>query len=196
MKDKEKIINRKSCGEMILYNDDVIKEWKKTYEEYGPLLKPNRKSINEILEYIKFKYPVIEYTSYKARKVVEKNMLNNYGKRLTENHDTLDIVVLRVKNEDNAVRLYENQAIEHIEFMDKMKKTIINFKPYPFIPIPTIIIGAERKSGYILVEGSQEISEDITMIQGLDSDELKNYYLVANYIETLKKYSKLCDVIK
>jgi len=126
-------------------------------------------------------------------------VLNNYGKRLTENHDTLDIVVLRVKNEDNAVRLYENQAIEHIEFMDKMKKTIINFKPYPFMPIPTIIIiiiGDERKSGYILVEGSQELSEDITMIQGLDSDELKNYYLVANYIETLKKHSKLCDVIK
>jgi|GEM_PF-3104291 len=135
-------------------------------------------------------------TSYNAREVVEKNLLYNHIKRLPENDKTLDIIVLRVKNDDKAVRLYENQASEHIEFMDKMKKTIINFKPYPFKSIPTIIVGAERKSGYILVEGSQELSEEITMIQGLDSGELKNYYLVAKYIDTLKKYSKLGDVIK
>ena len=34
------------------------------------------------------------------------------------------------------------------------------------------------------------------MIQGLDSDELNNYYLVANYIDALKKYNKLDDAIK
>jgi hypothetical protein len=44
----------------VVYNDGVVNEWKKTYEEYRTLLKPNRKSIDEILEYIKSKYPVEE----------------------------------------------------------------------------------------------------------------------------------------
>ena len=195
MENKEEIIDGESCIERVVINDDIINQWKKTYEEYRQLLKPNRKSIDEILEYIKLKYPVEEDTSAKARKVVEKNVLyNNYSKRLSENDTMLSIVVLRVKNEDNAVQLYENQVSEHIEFMDKMKKTIKDFKPYSFEPIP-IVIGAERKSGYIFVEGSQGLSEEITMIQGLDSDELKNYYLLANYINVLKKYRKLDDVI-
>jgi len=195
MENKEEIIDGESCIERVVINDDIINQWKKTYEEYRQLLKPNRKSIDEILEYIKLKYPVEEDTSDKARKVVEKSVLYNYySKRLSENDTMLSIVVLRVKNEDNAVQLYENQVSEHIEFMDKMKKTIKDFKPFSFEPIP-IIIEAERKSGYIFVEGSQGLSEEITMIQGLDSDELKNYYLLANYINVLKKYRKLDDVI-
>lgn len=195
MKNKEEILDEECCIERVILNEGIINEWKKTYEEYRPLLKPNRKSINEILEYIKLKYPVEEDTSAKARKVVEKNVLYNYySKRLSENDKMLSIVVLRVKNEDNAVQLYENQVSEHIEFMDKMKKTIKDFKPYSFEPIP-IVIGAERKSGYIFVEGSQGLSEEITIMQGLDSDELKNFYLVANYINVLKKHSKLDEVI-
>jgi hypothetical protein len=195
MENKEEINDEECCIQRVVINEGIINEWKKTYEEYRQLLKPNRKLINEILEYIKLKYPVEEDTSAKARKVVKKNVLyNNYSKRLSENDKVLSIVVLRVKNEDNAVQLYENQVSEHIGFMDKMKKTIKDFKPFSFEPIP-IIIEAERKSGYIFVEGIQGLSEEITMIQGLDSDELKNFYLVANYINVLKKYSKLDEVI-
>lgn len=137
MKDKEAIIDVESCTARVVYNDGIINEWKKTYYEYRPLLKPNRKSINEILAYIKLKYPVEEDTSDIAREVVEKNVLYNYyGKRLSQNDKMLSIVVLRVKNEDNAVQLYENQVSEHIEFMDKMKKTIKDFQPYSFEPMP------------------------------------------------------------
>ncbi|OOM14413.1 hypothetical protein [Clostridium saccharobutylicum] len=194
MKNKEEIIGEKSCIERVVINEDIINEWKSTYNEYRPLLKPNRKSFDEILEYIKSKYPIEEDTSVESKTIVEKNVLYNYyGKRLPKTDKTLSIVVLRVKNQDNAVQLYENQVSEHVEFIDKMKKTIKNFKSYSFEPIP-IIIGAERKSGYIFVEGSQRLSEEITMIQGLDYDELKNYYLVANYINVLKKHRKLDDV--
>ena len=111
MENKEEIIDEECCIERVVINEGIINEWKKTYEEYRQLLKPNRKPINEILEYIKLKYPVEEDTSAKARKVVEKNVLyNNYSKRLSENDKMLSIVVLRVKNEDNAVQLYENQV--------------------------------------------------------------------------------------
>jgi ribosomal protein L20 len=197
MKDKEEIIDVECCITKVVYNDDVIKEWRRTYEEYRQLLKPNRKSVDEILKYIKSKYPVEENTSDRAKEVVEKNVLYNYyGRRLSESDKmSLSIVVLNVKNENNAVELYENQANEHIEFIEKMKKTIKDFEPYSYKSVP-IVIGAERKSGYIFVEGSQKLSEEITMIKGLDSDELKNYYLVANYINVLKKYNKLNDIIK
>ena len=110
MENKEEINDEECCIQRVVINEGIINEWKKTYEEYRQLLKPNRKYIDEILEYIKLKYPVEEDTSDKARKVVEKSVLYNYySKRLSENDKVLSIVVFRVKNEDNAVQLYDVQ---------------------------------------------------------------------------------------
>lgn len=58
-----------------------------------------------------------------------------------------------------------------------------------------IIIGIESETGFAFVEGSKELSDEITAFQGLDSDELTNYYLVANYVRCLQKYNRLNEVI-
>lgn len=151
--------------------ESKIHEWKAIFEKYSPILKPNRKSVPKIVELLNSKYPLEKDLSNKSKKVVEGNVLNNfYGTRLQKG-EPLDITVFSVKNEGNAKSLY------------KMQKE-------PFKGV-TIMIGAETNSGYVYVEGSPELADEITTLQGLDSEELTNYFLVANYIRCMKEAGKL-----
>ena len=84
-------------------------------------------------------------------------------------------IVFRVLNEEKGKKLYEEQ--EEV------------FENCP------IIIGMEFETGCIFVEGSSELADEITAFQGLDEDDLNNYYLVANYIRCLKKYGFLETVL-
>lgn len=57
------------------------------------------------------------------------------------------------------------------------------------------MIGMESETGFVYVEGSKELSDEITAFQGLDLEELTNFYLVANYVRCLKKYNKLNEAL-
>ena len=54
----------------------------------------------------------------------------------------------------------------------------------------------EFETGCIFVEGSSVLADEITAFQGLDQDDLENYYLVANYIRCLKKRGLLETVVQ
>lgn len=154
----------------------LIKEWKSVFDEYKALLQPNQKTIPEVIDYLKLKYPIKEDISEKAKQVVVGNIIMNAplliklpkGKELVP-------MVFTVLNEGNAKKLYDEQ--EDI------------FKNFP------IIVGMEFETGYILVEGSSELKDELTAFQGLDKDDLNNYYIVANYIRCLSKYSVLESVL-
>jgi len=90
--------------------------------------------------------------------------------------EALEIFVFRLKNQGNAVPLYQHRS--------------------PMYEECPIIIGAEGKSGFIFVEGSPELADEITIIQGLDAMELENFYLVANYIRCLTEAGVLDQIIK
>ena len=91
------------------------------------------------------------------------------------NKKKLNPIVFFIKNEGNERTLYENQ--EAI------------YKDFP------IIMGMESETGFVLVEGSKELHDEIVAFKGLDSHELTNFYLVSNYIRCLKKYNKLSEVL-
>lgn len=155
----------------------TIHEWKAIFERYHQILAPNRRSVKEILNHLKKKYPLEEDLSDKAKKVVELNLLNNYYiNRLSKDNKELEITVYKLKYENAAKRIYDLQS----EI----------FKGIP------IMIGAESKSGYLFVEGSNELADEITLLQGLDSEELKNYYLVANYIRCLQNTGELENIFR
>ena len=56
------------------------------------------------------------------------------------------------------------------------------------------MIGMESETSIVFVEGSKELSDEITAFQGLDPDEPTNYFLVANYVHCLEKYNRLNEV--
>jgi hypothetical protein len=169
-------IENKDYASKLKIDENVVNEWMATHKKYGPILMPNRKSVAEVIQYIKINYPVEEDKSEKSKSVVVYNITMNefLAKRIPDGIN-LNPIVFLVKNEGPAKDLYQMQ--------DDI------FKDVP------IIIGMESETGYVFVEGSKELSDEITAFQGLDSDELTNYYLVANYVRCLQKYNKLNEVI-
>lgn len=155
---------------------NIVKKWMDTYKKYVPMLAPNQRTITEVIEYIKSKYPMVENESEKYKSVVVNNITMNkvFAKRIPDGKE-LNSIVFFIKNEGNARTLYENQ--EAI---------------YKDVPI---IIGMESETGFVLVEGSKELYDEIVAFKGLDSHELTNFYLVSNYIRCLKKYNKLNEVL-
>lgn len=153
-------------------DEKIVKEWIDTYKKYSPMLEPNQKTITEVIDYIKSKYPMEENKSEKYKSVITSSItMNKKFAERTPNGKELNPIVFFIKNEGNARALYENQ--ESI---------------YKDVPIT---IGMESETGFVLVEGSKELYDEIVAFKGLDSHELTNFYLVSNYVRCLKKYNKI-----
>lgn len=55
----------------------MIEEWKSIFEQYKDKLEPNRKTGQEILDYLLAKYQLISISDDRAKKVVIQNVLEN-----------------------------------------------------------------------------------------------------------------------
>ncbi|TCK92671.1 hypothetical protein EDC19_1824 [Natranaerovirga hydrolytica] len=151
---------------------ELIQEWKLVFAEYKSLLQPNKKGISEVIQYLKQKYQMKEDTSEKAKQVVISNITMNevFSAKIPRGKE-LRPIVFSIVNEEKGKKLYEER--EEV------------FRNCP------IMIGMEFETGCNFVEGSSELADEMTAFQGLDKDDLNNYYLVANYIRCLKKYGIL-----
>lgn len=167
-------------------DEEKLREVEAIFIKYSSILKPNRKSVAEIIEYVKGKYPVEEDNSSRAKRIVEINVLSNFSKDKEAKETPLKITVLNIKNEDMAKVLYDFQEQEYLEFIDKIKHVRGNFEGYPFKNSP-IRVGAEENSDYMFIEGSGLLADEITIFRGLDEEELKDKYLVANYVKAIYK---------
>ena len=102
-------------------------------------------------------------------------MMNNpHKEKLPDGKSPLPIV-FRIGNISSGKRLYEQQ--------DGI------FKGSP------IIVGIELETGFFHVEGSRELWDELFAFRGLDETDLENYYLVAEYIHSLRKFDLLAKVI-
>jgi hypothetical protein len=166
-------------------------EIQRLQEDYAKQLKPNLRSVTELLAIIKHKYPCEEDLSQEAQDLVRGNVLFNayFAKKLPESHET-KAVMLQLKKEDSALPLYENQEREYQEYWKKTKESFPLFKVEPYQEGP-IFVGAELNSGYFFVEGSKKLLEEATVLRGLDKEELKKPFVVLNYINSLTIYNVL-----
>lgn len=148
---------------------DTIEEWKSVYEKYKNQLKPNNKTAKQLIEYLKQKYPVKEITDNRLKKVVTGNVLQNdcFAEKLPAYKDP-KAIVFAIQNKGAGKALYEKQDAQ--------------FKG------EGIVVGIEIVTGYFMVEGSSMLWDELFAYRGLDSTDLKNFYLVAEYINCLKKY--------
>lgn len=180
----------------MIIQPEVLAKWQEIFDEYAPRLTPNRKSSLAVLEYIQRDYALREIQSIQAMKVVQNNVMKNpqMKAKLTKGMP-LDIQVFEVMDEDLGKQLYERQEAEHIEAMGLLEEAVSGFEAYDYAPTP-ITIGVEHNSGYFFVEGSQLLFDEVIMCQGLDEQDLNNVYLVADYIETLKKHNRLEEVLE
>lgn len=155
---------------------EMIKEWKKVWNEYKDKLLPNRKSGKEVVEYLKSKYSLDELHDDNAKQVVIKNVLYNkiYRDKLPTGAEPSSVTFI-VKNQANSESLYENQ--------DEIFK------------VNKIFVGVELESGFFCVEGSSQLWDELYAFRGLDEKDIQNYFCVAEYISCLKKFGRLKSVL-
>jgi hypothetical protein len=58
-----------------------------------------------------------------------------------------------------------------------------------------ISVGIELETGFFCTEGNSILYDELIAFRGLDESDLKNYYLVAEYIECLKMFGLLEKVL-
>jgi hypothetical protein len=155
---------------------ELVSEWKETAKTYRPLLQPNKKTGPEILAYLTDNYPVRELTTESLRDVVEDNILSNECHARKMPAGTIpEVSGFIIENTGTGKHLYEKQ--------DELFRG-------------RAIIGAvELHSAYFMVEGSSLLWDELCAFRGLDEEDLANYYLVAEYVECLKRFDLLESVL-
>ena len=155
---------------------EMVETWKSIYDEYKTQLYPNRKTALEVIEYLKRKYPMTEVIDDKLKQVVVGNVLLNecYAEKLPAGR-TPTAIIFAIKNTGAGKRLYEMQ--------DDIFKG------------QHIFVGIELETAFFHVAGSSMLWDELFAFRGLDEDDLKNLYLVAEYITCLKKFNMLDSVL-
>lgn len=130
---------------------EMIKEWKRIYDENHDSLTPNRKSGAELNDYFCSKYAFEKFDSLSFSEVVRFNIL---------------------ENEPNREKLPQGEMPQIIAYRDKNS---------------SISVGIDLVTGFFHIEGKDiekvaEIYDDLFLFRGLDEKDLKNYFLVAQYI--------------
>lgn len=135
---------------------EMVREWKRIYDEYHDSLKPNRKSGKDVNDYFCRKYSPEEFDSLSFCDVVEFNIMENEPMREKLPKGTEPkIMTYRIKED-------------------------------------SIIVGIDLVTGFFHIEGEDidrvaEIYDDLFMYRGLDEMDLKNCFLVAEYVKGLGK---------
>ena len=148
---------------------ELIEEWKTVWHKYKDTLRPNRKSGNEITAYVKNRYPLTELTDEEALQVVAQNVLQNdfFSEKLPKGKMPRPVVFV-VENRGNGKHLYDSQD-------DVFAGT-------------DIIVGIDFESGFLVVEGSSCLADELCAFRGLDAGDIDNYFCVVEYISCLAKY--------
>ncbi|MCK9632537.1 MAG: hypothetical protein M0R30_12975 [Methanoregula sp.] len=151
---------------------ELVRQWKEEAEAFCPRLSPNKKTGPEILAYLTGKYPVRELTTDSLRDVVKDNILSNECHARKMPAGTMpEVSGFVIDNTGTGKHLYENQ--------DEMFRG------------RTIVAAVELHSAYFMVEGSSLLWDELCAFRGLDEEDLANYYLVAEYVECLRRFDLL-----
>lgn len=149
--------------------EEMIKEWKEIYNQYKDTIQPNKKDGTDIIMYLENNYPVTEIEDDEFENIVADNIKNNEHSKSKLRGENPIIRIFKVNNSARGMNLYKQQ--------DEIFKNI------------EIIVGIELKTSYIFVEGSSYLYDELIAFTGLDSEDIKNYFLVAQYIKCKEKFN-------
>lgn len=153
-------------------SQEKIRLYKNLWNEYHTKLKANRKTGEDVMNYLLSKYSLIRIEDNKAEKVVIDNVLQNIVNAEKLPFDKKpDPVAFYIEKKGNGIILFEEQ--------DEIFKG------------ENIFVGIDLSSGYYCVEGSSLLWDELCVFQGLDEIDLENYVKVAEYILCLKRFNML-----
>ena len=152
-------------------------QWKLIWEKYRHILKPNRKSPIELLNYVSRRYCLTEIHEQAALDTVRLNILMNepLAQKLPKN-SAPEPRTFYIEDVGNGKDLYTLQST-------KGQRSRIFF-------------GIDMITGYFIVEGCSRLWDELYAFRGLDEDDLENPYCVAEYINCLEAFGMLEDTLR
>lgn len=151
----------------------MLEEWKQLWLQYKDQLQPNRRSGQELLDYLSNKYILTEVHNPDYLDIVTYNVTINahFAEKLPDGKPPLPKAFF-IKNEGAGKRLYLEQ--------DEI-----------FLDVENIFVGIDLHSGCFFTEGSSLLWDELCAFQGLDAEDLKNSFLVAMYVLACQKFGTL-----
>lgn len=162
---------------------EMLEEWKSIWEEYKDVLKPNRKSGEEVLTYLQSHYVLTEIDDENALSCISEPVKENeyFAEKLPEG-TAINPRAFYLENTGCGKKFYlpENKDNTYLWGEEGIEK---------------IFIGVELSSGVYHVEGSTMLWDELCAFQGIDEKDLQNFVVVADYINSLKRFGKLNSVV-
>lgn len=148
---------------------------------------PNKIPLEQVLRKLKETYSLVVYESSQLVEQTKANILiNNCLARYLPISREINIELFMIIEDDKSKNLYDLQEKEHEYREMKFKNIQYNYQPKSFKREP-IIIGVEYNCGYLWVNGSDQLREEITLLRGLDEFELRDQDLLCNYVNIAEK---------
>ena len=161
---------------------EIRTEWKNIFEQYKNVLRPNRKSGADLLDYLQSNYSMTEITEEEVLAVISENVCRN----------TFFAEKLPTVQQPLAKAFYlENIGNGHKFYLSEHKDPSYLWGD----EITRIFVGVDLSSGFYMVEGSTMLWEELCAFQGIDEKDLENDVVVADYIRALQRFGKLDSVI-
>lgn len=155
---------------------ELVAQWKRTYADYRDRLRPNRRTGEEVLAFLKKRYPLKELTDEAAKRVVSGNVLSNDALREQLPEGTVPVpACFLVERTGEGKKLYDGQdaCFDGID----------------------VFVGIDLASGWFCVEGSSLLWDELYAFRGLNEKDLANFYSVAEYVACLQRFGELENVL-
>ncbi|WP_324359744.1 hypothetical protein [Acetivibrio sp.] len=161
---------------------DMLEEWKSIWMQYKDMLKPNRKSGKELIEYLQNKYILTEINEKRALDAIIYNVTMNkvHAEKLPAGKTPIPRAFY-LERAGNGEIFYRDE--------NKDPDDVWNGS------ITKIFTGIDEVTGFFMVEGSTMLWDEMCAFQGLDEKDLQNFVCVAQYINALKRFDLLKNIL-
>lgn len=152
--------------------EEMLEQWKEIFQTFRPKLSPNRRTGEEVAAYLCQEYVVKELLEEQYWDAIAANVWNNacFSEKLPQGAKP-KARVFCIQNEGKGARLYREQDAEFLGMR--------------------IIAGIEIVTGYLYIEGSSALHDELFYYRGLDERDLENCFLVAQYVESARRFGTL-----
>ena len=168
---------------MIVQNPskEKLEEWKSTWMQYKDLIKPNRRTGLELLEYLQSRYSLTEIFDADALEAIRYTVTMNehWSEKLPDGVAPVPRAFY-LDNAEQGEKFYRSENQDDAEIWGN--------------DITKIFVGIDLSSGFYLVEGSTMLWDELCCFQGIDEKDLQNEVIVAQYINALQRFGKMNSI--
>lgn len=157
---------------------EMLEDWKSVWMQYKDVLKPNRRSGMELLEYLQNKYILAEIYEKEATDSIIHNVTMNkvYAEKLPAGIIPVPRAFI-LENTGNGEIFYRDENKDPIDIWGR--------------DITRIFVGIDEVTGFFTVEGSTMLWDEMCVFRGIDEKDLRNFVCVSEYINSLKRFDLL-----